>query len=72
MEKESCGDSRINETSKLETGLMDSKGPRVHYTLEELKKKVDHLIELNLERCRIMQGKGELTTWVDEKKGQEV
>ena len=58
MEKESCVDSRINETSRLETGLMDSKGSRAIYTLEELKKKVDHLIELNLERCRIMLGNG--------------
>ena len=38
----------MNETSKLENGLMDSRSVRNGYSLEELKKKVDHLIELNL------------------------
>ena len=51
---------------------MDNKGGKAIYTLEELKKKVDHLIDLNLERCKIMQRKGEVSTWVDGKKGQEV
>jgi hypothetical protein len=49
---------------------MESRVVRSGYGVEELKKKVDHLIELNLERCRAIQGKGEMETWIDGKKAQ--
>ena len=40
--------------------------------MDELRKKVSNLLEMNLERCRIMHGREDVTSWLDNQKAQEV
>ena len=52
---------RVNSLSKLEGSLLFTKNKNL--SPEELKKKVETLLDLNIQRCRLMFGKGEITNW---------
>ena len=41
-------------------------------TTDELSKRISHLLDLNIERCRIMETKKECSEWVNEGRAEEI